>query len=40
MTSAPADPREEFEVLLADGGWRFAGTHPAGTHHIIESVRA
>jgi O-methyltransferase/methyltransferase family protein len=31
---------EEFDALFTAGGWRLLETHPAGTHHIIEGVRA
>jgi hypothetical protein len=32
--------REEFDALLASGGWRLVAAHPAGTHHVIESALA
>jgi hypothetical protein len=32
--------REEFDALLASGGWKLIAAHPAATHHIIEAVAA
>jgi hypothetical protein len=32
--------RDEFEALLTLGSWRLVAAHPAGTHHVIEGVRA
>lgn len=32
--------REEFDALLAAGGWRLTEIFPAATHHVIEAVIA
>jgi hypothetical protein len=30
--------REEFDALLAAGGWELIATHQAATHHVIEGT--
>jgi hypothetical protein len=32
--------RDEFDALLASGGWKLVAAHPAATHHVIEAVLA
>jgi hypothetical protein len=32
--------RDEFDALLAAGGWKLVAAHPAATHHVIEAVLA